>query len=449
MSPPRKRVIFSWCMYDWANSAFATSVLAAILPVYFASLVPEGGVTLRCGPLSLATSASGLWAYGISFSVLLTALCAPVLGALADFSGSKKKFLFGFTYAGAFFTLFLYLVQEGDWSFCLILFMAGNIGFAGSMPFYNAFLPEVAVREEIDWVSGKGYAFGYAGGGLLLALHVLMITYHDVFGIPDKSMSIRICLASVGIWWGLFAVPLFLWVPETRRSHDKPEGFSYLGYGFARFFRTLRCFRKYRDLLWFLVAFLIYNDGIQTVIMMAAIFGKTALGLDMGTLIGTLLMTQLIALPGALVFARLAQRIRAKGAIMVTLVLWVGIVTYAYFLRSALEFWILGGFVGLILGGSQAISRSLYGQLIPKDRAAEFFGFFVIISKFAAIFGPLIFGLVTDLSENPRNAIASLFLFFVVGMILLSRVDMERGRLQASTDTALKWSQPEGVKDLI
>jgi UMF1 family MFS transporter len=426
-----KRAIISWCMYDWANSAFATTILAAILPVYFASLVPEEGIAIQCGRLSFRTTASALWAYGISFSLLLTALAAPILGALADFSGSKKRFLFGFTYIGAALTSLLYFVRDGDYWLCLGLFVAANIGFAGSMTFYNAFLPEVAPEEKMDWVSGKGYAFGYMGGGLLLALHVLMITYHDGFGIPDKSVSIRISLASVGIWWGLFAIPLFLWVPEIRRLHTKPEKFSYFAYGFNRFFNTLRSFRHYKDLLWFLAAFLVYNDGIQTVIAMAAIFGKTALGLDMGTLIGTLLLTQFVALPGALLFAKLAEHIQSKGAIIIALLLWIGIVVYAYFLKSALEFWILGGVVGLVLGGSQAISRSLYAELIPKARPAEFFGFFTVSAKFASIFGPLIFGLITDLSENPRNAIVSVILFFVVGMIMLSRVDVERARLKA------------------
>ena len=422
----RKRAINSWCMYDWANSAFATSILAAILPVYFVSLVPEEGITIQWGAFTFKTAASALWAYGISFSVLLTSLAAPILGALADFSGSKKKFLFGFTYFGVAFTLLLYFVRDGDYWLCLGLFIAANIGFAGSMPFYNAFLPEVAPEDEMDWISGKGYAFGYIGGGLLLALHVIMITFHDVFGISDKSVSIRLSLASVGLWWGLFAIPLFLWVPEPRGLHKKPRDFSSLTYGFARFLKTLRSFRRYRDLLWFLAAFLVYNDGIQTVIAMAAIFGKTALGLDTQTLIGTLLMTQFIAWPGALLFARLARNIGCKVAIMISLLLWIGIVTYAYFIEHALEFWILGGLVGLVLGGSQAISRSLYAQMIPRTRPAEFFGFFTISSKVATIFGPLIFGLITDLSKNPRNAILSVVLFFVVGMIMLSRVNVER-----------------------
>lgn len=430
-TPRRKQAIFAWCMYDWANSAFATTILAAILPVYFASLVPEKGIVVQWDSLNFRTTASALWAYGISFSLLLTAVTAPILGALADFSGFKKRFLFAFTYTGATLTSLLYFVQDGDYWLCLGLFMAANIGFAGSMTFYNAFLPEVAPEEKMDWVSGKGYAFGYIGGGLLLALHVLMITYHEGFGIPDRSLSIRISLASVGIWWGLFAIPLFLWVPEVRQLHNKPENFSYFSYGFSRLFNTLRSFRHYQDLLWFLAAFLVYNDGIQTVIAMAAIFGKTALGLDTGTLIGTLLLTQIIALPGALLFAKLAEHIQSKGAIIIALLLWIGIVTYAYFLKSALEFWILGGLVGLVLGGSQAISRSLYGQLIPRARPAEFFGFFTISAKFASIFGPLIFGLITDLSQNPRNAIVSVILFFAVGMIMLSRVDVNRGRIKA------------------
>ena len=432
--PRRKKAIFAWCMYDWANSAFATSILAAVLPVYFASIVPEKGIMVQFGPLSFKTTAGGLWAYGISFSLLLTALSAPILGAVADFSGSKKRFLFVFTYTGAALTSLLYFVRDGDYWLCLALFVPANIGFAGSMTFYNAFLPEVAGENKMDSVSGRGYAFGYIGGGLLLALHMLMITYHESFGIPDKSMSIRMGLASVGVWWGLFAIPLFVRVPEVRRPGSKPEGFSYFSYGLRRFIKTLKSLRRYPDLFWFLVAFLVYNDGIQTVIAMAAIFGKTALGLDTGTLIGTLLMTQFIAWPGALLFARLAERIQSKNAVMVTLLLWIVVVTYAYFLKSALEFWILGGLVGLVLGGSQAISRSLYAQLIPKGRPAEFFGFFTISAKFASIFGPLIFGLMTDLSENPRDAIVSLIVFFVVGMILLSRVNVKRGRLQALED---------------
>jgi UMF1 family MFS transporter len=325
-------------------------------------------------------------------------------------------------------TSLLYFVKSGDWWLCLVLFVGANIGFAGSNTFYNAFLPEVSAERDMDWISGKGYAFGYVGGGLLLALHVLLITYHEAVGIQDSSTSIRISLGSVGVWWALFSVPMLLWVSEAKRRRKQPEGFSYLRYGFARFVKTLKSFRQYQDLLWFLVAFLIYNDGIQTVIAMAAIFGKTALGLGTGTLIGTLLVTQFIALPGALLFAKVATHVGSKRTIMITLLLWTGIVAYAYFLTSALEFWILGGLVGLVLGGSQAISRSLYGQLIPRERTAEFFGFFTISNKFASIFGPLVFGLVTDLSENPRNAIVSVVVFFVVGMILLSRVDVERGK---------------------
>ncbi|MBW1742287.1 MAG: MFS transporter [Deltaproteobacteria bacterium] len=429
--PEGNRVILAWCMYDWANSAFATTILAAILPVYFASLVPGEGVFVRLGFWNFTTTASALWAYAISFSLFVTALSAPILGALADFTSSKKRFLFFFTYGGVVLTLLLFFVQEGDYWLCLLLFVAANIGFAGSMTFYNAFLPDVAGANEMDSVSGRGYAYGYIGGGLLLAIHVVMITYHDTFGIADKSLSIRMCLASVGIWWGLFAVPLFVWVPEVGRPHHKPKGFSYLSHSFGRINSTIRSFRHNRDLLWFLAAFLVYNDGIQTVIAMAAIFGKTALGLDTGTLIGTLLLTQFVAWPGALVFARLAGRIGSKKAIMITLALWVGIVTYAYFLTSALEFWILGGMVGLVLGGSQAISRSLYAQLIPKARPAEFFGFFTISAKFASIFGPLLFGLITDLSDNPRNAIVSLVVFFVVGMVMLGLVDVKRGKLKA------------------
>jgi MFS transporter, UMF1 family len=420
--------VFSWCMYDWANSAFATTVLAAVLPVYFASLVPEDGVTMRWATHAFTVSGSALWGYAVSFSLLVSALSAPVLGALADFCRSKKKFLLAFTAWGSVFTCLLFFVESGQWLLCLGLFMCANIGFAGSMPFYDGFLPEIAGPEEIDWVSAKGYALGYAGGGILLALHVLLITCHETFGIAERSLSIRISLGSVGIWWAVFALPMFLWVPEKGPVEEKPAGFSYGTFGFIRLFKTLKSFGSYKDLAWFLVAFLVYNDGIQTVIVMAAIFGKTALGLDATTLIGTLLMIQFIALPGALGFAKLAEKIQAKRAIVVSLALWIGIVAYAYFIDTALEFWILGGFVGLILGGSQAISRSLYGQLIPKDRPAEFYGFFTISAKFASVAGPFLFALVSDISDNPRHAILSIGFFFVVGLILLGRVNVERGR---------------------
>jgi UMF1 family MFS transporter len=415
-------------MYDWANSGFATTVLAAVLPVYFASLVPEDGVTIRFGTDVFTVSGSGLWGYAVSLSLLLTAICAPVLGALADFCRSKKRFLLAFTAWGSLFSCLLFLVGEKNWLMCLVFFVCANIGFAGSMPFYDGFLPEIATPDKIDWVSGKGYAFGYAGGGILLLLHVVLITFHENFGIAERSLSIRISLGSVGIWWAVFALPMFMWVPEKARIDEKPADFSYLTFGFIRLFKTIKSFGSYRDLVWFLVAFLVYNDGIQTVIAMAAIFGKTALGFDETTLIGTLLMIQFIALPGALVFAKLATKIQAKRAVMVSLVLWIGVVTYAYFIKTALEFWILGGLVGLILGGSQAISRSLYGQLIPKDRPAEFYGFFTISAKFASVLGPLVFGLVSDLSHNPRHAILSVMFFFVAGLVLLAPVDVERGR---------------------
>jgi UMF1 family MFS transporter len=434
----KDKVVFSWCMYDWANSAFATTVLAAVLPVYFASLVPEGGVTFHLSGLAFTASGTGLWGYAVSSSLLVTALCAPVLGALADHTRSKKKFLLAFTVLGSVCSCLFYLVGERDWLLCLLLFVCANIGFAGGMPFYDGFLPEIASAEEIDWVSGKGYAYGYAGGGILLALHFVLIAFHGSFGIPERSISIRISLGSVGLWWAVFAVPLFLWVPEVGKDRKPPPRFSYVRYGFTRFVRTVKSFRSYRDLLWFLVAFLVYNDGIQTVIAMAAIFGKTALGLDTTTLIGTLLMIQFIALPGALVFAKLARRIQAKKAIVVTLALWTGLVTYAYFITTPLEFWILGGAVGLILGGSQALSRSLYGQLIPRDRPAEFYGFFTISAKFASVLGPLSFGLVSDLSTSPRNAILSILVFFAAGLMLLSRVDVDRGLRVAKEDALEK-----------
>ena len=432
MDKSKRREIFGWAMYDFANSAFATTILAAVLPIYFASLVPDRGILVSLFGREILFPATSLWAYTVSFSLLIVAFSSPILGAIADYSGSKKKFLAVYCYLGCIFTTLLYFVESGDYLLAMFLFLVANIGFAGGNVFYNAFLPTIAKEDDINWVSGKGFAFGYLGGGLLLILNLLLITKHDFFGLSDRVIGTRVGFVTVGVWWAVMSIPIFVFVRE-RGGKSLPAGKSYLSMGFQTIMRTLREIRKYKQLTLFLIAFLIYNDAIQTIVAMSTIFGKVELGLSEGTLIGALLMTQFIALPGSLVFAKIATRFGAKNSIMLTLFVWSAIVIYAYFIETALEFWVLAGTAGLVLGGTQAISRSLYASFIPKQNSAEFFGFFAISNKFASILGPLTFALVGQLFGSARASISSLIVFLIIGMIVLSRVNPEEGVRQSKT----------------
>lgn len=427
----KNREIFGWVMYDFANSSFATTILAAVLPIYFSSIIPREGVEFWLLERKIVLDASALWAYTISFSTLIVAVISPVLGAIADYSDSKKKFLFFYCYLGCLFSALLYFVKFGDYWMAVIFFALANIGFAGGNVFYNAFLPEIADMGEMDWISGKGYAYGYLGGGLLLVLNLLMIKRFSLFGIPNQEVGTRLSFISVGLWWGIFSIPLFAFVREKRKNLPMPGGRGYVYQGFNKIYITFKKIKNFNELVKFLISFLIYNDGIQTVVSMAVIFGRSALNLSTTTLIGTLLLIQFIGIPGSLIFGKLAERIGSKRTIFLTLIVWIGIVFYAYFMSGSLEFWILGGFVGLVLGGSQAISRSLYGSLIPERNTAEFFGFFAISNKFASIFGPLTFGVIESITGNPRKSILSVEIFFIIGIILLNFVNVKKGLEQA------------------
>jgi UMF1 family MFS transporter len=419
------RAKFGWCLYDWANSAFATVILSAVLPVYFASLVPEGGVTL---PWSTEpVPATALWGYLVSLSMTLVAVMAPGLGNLADRRGWRRRLLIIFCLLGSLATCALFFAGPGRYLLAAALFVLGNIGFAAGNIFYNAYLPDLASGYEADRLSARGYALGYIGGGLMLLVAFLMIQQHALLGLPDKGVATRFGFLLTGAWWLGFALPAFAWLkgvpvsPGAQHRLRTPR--DYL--------RILADLRSYRDLGRFLVAFLIYNDGIQTIIAVSAIFARQELGLGTGTILGCFLMIQFVAMPGALLFSRLAGRFNTKRAIMASLLLFILITGYASIMTSAIEFWILGFVVALVLGGSQALSRSLFSSMVPKQRSAEFFGFYAISSKFASIFGPLTFALLIDLTGSNRIAILTLVLFFVVGSLLLLGVNVEKGRQQA------------------
>lgn len=426
-----RRTIFGWCMYDWANSAFATTVLAALLPAYFAGeVVGPKGVAIG-GTIFSATT---LWGFVVAFAAFLIFIIAPVLGAISDFSATKKKFLLSFAYGGSLFTTLLFFCQSGDVIKTLLIFLVAQIGFIAGNVFYDAFLPQIASEDKIDWVSGKGFSYGYLGGGLQFAIALGLVAGHEQLSI-SQPLAARIGLGLAGIWWAGFTLFTVKYLRETPRSEALPDNyhgksvlFSYVSVGFSRLLKTTRRISRFRHLLIFLIAFMLYNDGIQTVINMATIYGKEELHLTTTTLMLTLLIIQTIAIIGALTFSRIAGIIGTKRAVMITLVIWSGIVIYAYFIQSAAEYFTLGIFVGIVLGGSQALSRSLYGSMIPEEASAEFYAFYSVFSKFSAIWGPLAFAIIRQMAGSSRLSIVSLIIFFIAGFILLSFVNEEKAR---------------------
>jgi len=420
-TPTKKQSWFGWCMYDWANSAFATVILSAVLPVYFVSLVPEDGATISLFGFTHTFRAAALWGYAVSCSMLIVAITSPYLGSLADRWSKHRRFLFAYCLIGCLCTSLLFFATPGRYLLALILFITANIGFAGGNVFYNAFLPKLAQNHELDRLSSKGFAYGYAGGGIALLLVFGIIQGYSFLGFPDKGAASRAGFLLTGIWWFVFAVPTYRYVrvPASPVIVDKPQG------GIRGYFRIFTEIKKYPSLLLFLVAFLFYNDGIQTIIVVAAIFAREELALSQGTILACFLMIQFVAMPGTLIFGRLAEVYGAKRSLYLALTLFIVVTIFAYFMNTAWEFWLLGFIIALILGGSQAVSRSFFSSLIPKGKHAEFFGFYAISTKFASVFGPLLFALIIDLTGSARLSILALTFFFIIGIILLTRVNTE------------------------
>ena len=373
-----KQTIFGWCMYDWANSAFILTVVTAVLPVYFADVVvPREGFKIG----ETIYSATSLWGFVISSSALFVFLCAPVLGAIADFSSSKKKFLMAFCYTGSLFTVLLYFCGSGDVWMTMIILAIAQIGFVGGNVFYDSLLTKIASPDKMDWVSGKGYAYGYIGSDIQFLLCLGLIMGHDSFGL-SQSEAVRMVLAFSGIWWAGFSVFTWMLVHEEKSTvvlpeefRDKPLAIGYILTGLKRTLDTTRKVRKLEHLILFLVAFMLYNEGIQTVIVMATIYGKEELQLSTTVLMVTLFIIQMVATGGALGFGKLAERIGTKNSILLTLVLWSCVVIYAFYMTTSAEYMLLGIVVGVILGASQSLSRSDYGSMIPEGASAEFYGF--------------------------------------------------------------------------
>ena len=411
----KNRPVFAWALYDWANSAFATTVMAGFFPVFFQKFWSTGvASTVTTSRLGYANAAAGL----------VIALLAPVLGAIGDRGGRRKQFLMAWTLLGVAATFSLYFVAQGQWFPAALLFVLGTMGFNGGVVFNDSLLLDVAKPADFDRVSSFGYALGYLGGGLLFLVNVLMVSKPAWFGLADASQAVRASFVTVAVWWLVFTIPLMRIVKEGERG-------PHLGFadatrvGFRELASTISHVRQYRTIVMFLLAYWFYIDGVNTIIKMAVNYG-VSLGLDSNSLLAALLVTQFVGFPAALFFGYLGDRIGPKRGILIGLVVYAGITVYAYFLDSVGEFFALAVTVGLVQGGVQSLSRSLFGRLVPEGKNAEFFGFYNMMGKFATVLGPLLIAVVASLTHNERASIISLVLLFVVGGLLLWRVPIPR-----------------------
>jgi len=435
-----KKAIWGWALYDWGNSAFATTVMAGFFPVFFKQYWSVGA------DVNASTAMLG---FGNSAASLLVALMAPVLGAIADRGSAKKKFLTFFAYLGVLMTAGLFFVGKGQWEWAIFLYVMGVIGFSGGNIFYDSLLPSVAGEKKLDSVSSLGFAMGYLGGGLLFLVNVLMTLKPALFGLPDAAAAVRYSFLSVALWWGLFAIFTLVWVEEPTGT-GKDKGPNVIAEGLRRFARTLGQLRQMKTLLIFLLAYWFYIDGVDTIIRMAVDYGMS-LGFEANSLIVALLIVQFIGFPFALLFGWLGQKWGVKKSIYLTLVIYIGVTLYATFMSRKIEFYLLAVAIATVQGGVQALSRSWYARMIPANRAAEFYGFYNMLGKFAAIIGPALMGIVgltarrmlmpaspTEIQMQAvgqlaaRWSMASVIILLVIGMVLLYFVDEEKGKQEAA-----------------
>lgn len=430
-----RKEIFGWAMYDWANSAFSTTVGTVFLGPYVANLAraaAEAAHATTVSFLGVPMAPDSFLPYCISFSVGMQVLFLPILGAIADYSHLRKQMLQNFATLGAAATILLFLVTGSLWWLGGLLYIVANLSFGAAMVFYNAYLPDIATENERDRVSSFGWAMGYMGGGILLALNLAFFTLREQLGVPT-DLAVRVNLASAGLWWLGFSFFTWARLQPRHAARTLPSGETYTSIGFKQLRKTIGEVRHFPETLKFLLAYFLYNDGIQTVIAISATFAAApilqgGLELDQTTLTSVILMIQFMAFFGALLWGRLSTRIGPKAAILVSLVIWTVVVIYAFGgLKGesrVLQFFILGGFIALVMGGSQAISRSLFAQMIPKGKEAEFFAFYEISERGTSWIGPLVFGLANQIFNNLRIGILSLIFFFIAGLILLPLVNV-------------------------
>ena len=410
------RQAFSWAFYDWANSAFATSIMAGFFPLFFKQYwcldVPVSTSTFRLG---LANSIGSL----------VVIFLAPLLGAMADQAGAKKKFLFFFAVLGVLMSGGLASVGQGAWLTASAFYICGIIGFSGGNVFYDALLVNVATPATSDRVSALGFSLGYLGGGLLFALNVLMTMKPSLFGLADAGAAVRLSFLTVAGWWAFFTIPIMLWVPEPLSPVSRMRQ-SMVVAGFRQLYATFKEIRRLRVVFLFLAGYWLYIDGLDTIIRMAVDYGM-ALGFDASGLILALLITQFVGFPAALVFGRLGEKMGTKKAILLGIGIYLLVTVWAMFMDTISEFYLLAVAIGLVQGGVQSLSRSLYSRLIPAGKSAEFFGFYNMLGKFAAVIGPLLMGLVSVLTDSPRLSLIAIIGLFVSGGIILCLVNEQEG----------------------
>ena len=413
----------AWAMYDWANSAFWCTIVLAVFPPFFSDYAAAGL------PPVVATAR---FAWATTIAVTIVAVLGPIMGAIADYRAMKKRLLAASMALGVAATLLMATIGRGEWMYAAALFMLGNVGVAASLVFYDSLLPHIAKSDELDRVSTAGFAMGFVGGGLLLLVNLAWILSPATFGLPDGLAAIKLSFVSVAVWWFVFTLPLLRGVREPAAALEPNETGreGAIRVAFMRVLETFRELRTYRQAFLMLVAFLLYNDGIQTIIRMASIYGAEV-GIDRNAQIAAFVLVQFVGVPCSFAFGALAGRIGPKRALLLGLGVYVGISLLGYFMRSTWQFFALAILVGTVQGGSQALSRSLFARMIPKHKSSEYFGFFAVFEKFAGIAGPAVFALSVTFFGSSRLAVLSVILFFVLGGLVLTRVDVEAGEAYA------------------
>jgi UMF1 family MFS transporter len=416
-----KKKVISWALYDWANSAFATTVMAGFFPIFFKQYWSAGSTavesTFRLGAAN-------------SIASLIIVAAAPVLGAIADRGSAKKRFLLFFAIMGILMTGALFVVKEGNWLLASALYVCGLIGFSGANVFYDSLLVFVVRQKKIDFVSALGFALGYLGGGLLFAFNVFMTQKPELFGFSGPAEAIRISFISVAVWWAVFSIPIMIFVEEPAEKSE-PFRLKTIENGFKQLLHTFDEIRKLRLVFIFLLGYWLYIDGVDTIVRMAVDYGL-AIGFKAEGLVLALLITQFVGFPSAIAFGKIGEKFGPKTGIFIGIGVYILITFWAYFMSREIEFYLLAVGIGLVQGGVQSLSRSLYARIIPKNKSAEFFGFYNMLGKFAAVIGPILMGWVGVASGNSRVGILSLIVLFVAGIFFLSRVNVEEGIRMAS-----------------
>jgi len=416
-----KQAVWSWAFYDWANSAYSTTVMAGFFPLFFKEYWADpNNPTHSTFYLGMANSIA---------SIVVAAL-APLLGSVADQGSAKKKFLILFAFLGVIMTGGLWMVAQGNWQMAVFFYVLATIGFASGNVFYDALLPGLASEERVDVVSSLGFGLGYLGGGLLFLVNVFMYLKPEIFGIPDGATAIKLSFLSVAVWWAVFTIPLILFVPEPK-NYDTVDFKNAVRMGWIQLVQTFKEIRNMKVVGTFLLAYWFYIDGVDTIIRMAVDYGMS-LNFPGESLIIALLIVQFVAFPAALIYGWLASKIGTKTAIMVGIIAYSFITLLGYFMTEAWHFYVLAILIGLFMGGIQALSRSLYTRIIPPAKSAEFFGFYNMLGKFAAIIGPALMGTIALATGSARLGILSILLLFILGAFFLNKVDIEEGKRLAA-----------------